>query len=75
MISTMRSLYARRPTSPRAASPFSYMIHRMWVLTLCGLDPLNACPNCVVETVMGCPRCDDACEYRKIIHPDTPEEP
>ncbi|WP_177245182.1 hypothetical protein [Streptosporangium canum] len=47
----------------------------MWVLTLCGLDPLNACPNCVVETVMGCPRCDDACEYRKIIHPDTPEEP
>ena len=31
---------------------------------------LNACPNCVVETVMGCPRCDDACEYRKILHPD-----
>ena len=36
---------------------------------------LNACPNCVVETVMGCPRCDDACEYRKILHPDSPEEP
>lgn len=35
---------------------------------------LAACPNCLIEPVMGCPRCgDDACEIRAILHPDSPD--
>ncbi|MFN2636857.1 MAG: hypothetical protein ABR585_07520 [Gemmatimonadaceae bacterium] len=31
---------------------------------------LKACPDCTIETVMGCPKCEEHCQVWGIIHPE-----